>query len=79
MSPLARAVSAVVDAPALRQQGLVLTVGDDGTVQLLGQGHGGAHHVLRLDAPAVVYPATEGAMAARSASSVPCSPCVMAP
>ncbi len=44
----------VVDAPALVQQGLVLTVGHDRPVQLFCQQHGPPHHLPGLDAPAVV-------------------------
>ena len=44
----------VVDGPALCQQALVLAVGHDGLVQRFGKGHGGAHHLLGLDAPSVV-------------------------
>ena len=47
-------IGAVVDAPALGQQGFIFAVGHDGLVQFLGKHHGLAHPLLRLDAPAVI-------------------------
>ena len=47
-------IGAVVDAPALGQQGFIFAVGHNGLVQFLGKHHGLTHPLLRLDAPAVV-------------------------
>lgn len=80
MRPWGGGVDAVVDAPALGQQGLILAVGHDGLVQRLGKLHGMAHHVRGLDAFPFVGKARHirghGFM---SASSAPDSPRVMAP
>ena len=55
----------VVDAPAGSQQGLVLTVGSDGLVQLFCEFHGIAHLVGGLDAFPVVGEAADKGLHSR--------------
>ena len=46
-------ILAIVNIAAL-QQVIDLTVGNDGLIQSLGSEHGGTHHIVGLDATAII-------------------------